>query len=201
MDLSRTEIIYGKEAIKRLKKARIAVFGLGGVGGYVVEALTRTGVGSIDLIDHDVVTESNINRQIIATVDHIGERKVDVAKARVLSINPDCHVHTYPIFYLPETADSFDLSIYDYVIDAVDTVTAKMCLIEHAKACHTPIICSMGAGNKIDPTAFEVSDIYRTSVCPLAKVIRHECRKRGIRSLKVVYSKEKPRKSINTTTT
>ena len=182
--------------MEKLKSARIAVFGVGGVGGYAVEALARSGVGALDLIDSDKVALSNINRQIIATSDTVGEYKVEVAKSRVLSINPECKVNVYKMSYLPETADSFDFTQYDYVIDAVDTVKAKLSLIESAKAANTPIICAMGAGNKLDPTMFEVSDIYKTSVCPLARVMRTECRKRGIKSLKVVYSKEPPKRPV-----
>ncbi len=192
----RTELLLGDKAMEKLKSARIAVFGVGGVGGYAVEALARSGVGALDLIDSDKVALSNINRQIIATSDTVGEYKVEVAKARVLSINPECKVNIYKMFYLPETADSFDFTQYDYVIDAVDTVKAKLSLIESAKAANTPIICAMGAGNKLDPTMFEVSDIYKTSVCPLARVMRTECRKRGIKSLKVVYSKEPPKRPV-----
>ena len=190
---SRTELIYGKEAMERIASCHIAVFGIGGVGGYVVEALARTGVGALDLIDSDKVATSNLNRQIIATRSTIGRFKVDVAAERIADINPDCKVKTFKTFYLPETADLFDFSEYDYVVDAIDTVTGKLTLIENAKAAGVPIISSMGAGNKVNPAAFEVADIYKTSVCPLAKVMRHECKKRGIKSLKVVYSKEEPR--------
>ena len=182
--------------MEKLKSARIAVFGVGGVGGYAVEALARSGLGALDLIDSDKVALSNINRQIIATSDTVGEYKVEAAKARVLIINPECKVNVYKMFYLPETADSFDFTQYDYVIDAVDTVKAKLSLIESAKVANTPIICAMGAGNKLDPTMFEVSDIYKTSVCPLARVMRTECRKRRIKSLKVVYSKEPPKRPV-----
>lgn len=190
---SRTELIYGREAMERIASSHIAVFGIGGVGGYVVEALARSGVGALDLIDSDKVAESNLNRQIIATRSTIGRFKVDVAAERIADINPDCKVRTFKIFYLPETADRFDFTDYDYVVDAIDTVTGKLTLIENAKAAGVPIISSMGAGNKVNPAAFEVSDIYKTSVCPLAKVMRRECKKRGIKSLKVVYSKEEPR--------
>ena len=190
---SRTELIYGKEAMERIASAHVAVFGIGGVGGYVVEALARSGVGALDLIDSDKVATSNLNRQIIATRSTIGRFKVDVAAERIADINPDCKVKTFKTFYLPETADLFDFSEYDYVVDAIDTVTGKLTLIENAKAAGVPIISSMGAGNKVNPVAFEVADIYKTSVCPLAKVMRHECKKRGIKSLKVVYSKEEPR--------
>lgn len=189
---SRTELLYGKENMERLARARVAVFGVGGVGGYVVEALARSGVGTLDLIDNDVVCLSNLNRQIIATHKTVGRLKVEVAAERVLEICPDTVVHTYPTFYLPETADQFDFTQYDYVIDAIDTVSGKIALVEQAKRSGTPIISSMGAGNKLNPAAFEVADIYDTSVCPLAKVMRKELKARGIRSLKVVYSKEKP---------
>lgn len=185
-------MLIGPEAVEKIKKARIAVFGLGGVGGYVVEALARSGVGKLDLIDRDRVAPSNINRQIIATVDTIGEMKTDVMKKRVLSINPECDVSTYDIFYLPSTSSIFDFTLYDYVVDAIDTVAGKLQLIEEAERTGTRIISSMGAGNKLDPTLFRVSDIYSTSVDPLARVIRGECRKRGIKRLKVVYSTEKP---------
>lgn len=189
-EFSRTALLLGDEAIEKLKKARVAVFGVGGVGGYTVEALARSGVGAIDLIDNDRVSLSNINRQIIATHSTIGQLKVEVAKARVLDINPNCEVKTYPVLYMPETADRFDFSQYDYIVDAIDTVTGKIELVMRAQEKGTPIISSMGAGNKLDPTAFEVADIYKTSVCPLAKVMRRELKKRGVKKLKVVYSKE-----------
>ena len=189
---SRTELLLGKDGMERLKNARVAVFGIGGVGGYTVEALARSGVGTLDLIDDDKVCLTNLNRQIIATRKTVGKYKVDVAKERILEINPDAVVHTYKMFYMPDTADQFDFSQYDYVIDAIDTVTGKLILVEQAEETHTPIISSMGAGNKLDPTAFEVTDINKTSVCPLAKVMRRELKKRGIKKLKVVYSKEKP---------
>ena len=189
---SRTELLLGREGLEKLKKAHVAVFGIGGVGGYAVEALARSGVGAIDLIDDDKVCLSNINRQIIATHKSVGLYKVDVAKERVLDINPDCKVRTFKTFYMPETASQFNFYEYDYVIDAIDTVTGKLELIVQAKEAGTPVISSMGAGNKLDPAAFEVADIYKTSVCPLAKVMRRECKKRGIKSLKVVYSKEEP---------
>lgn len=189
---SRTQLIFGKEAMDKLKGARVAVFGIGGVGGYTVEALARSGVGAIDIIDDDKVCLTNINRQIIATTKTVGKYKVDVAKERIEDINPDCKVTAFKTFYMPETADQFDFTQYDYVVDAIDTVTGKIALIENAKKAGTPIISSMGAGNKVDPTAFEVTDIYKTSVCPLAKVMRYELKRRGIRKLKVVNSKEKP---------
>lgn len=189
---SRTELIFGTDAMEKLKNARVAVFGVGGVGGYTVEALARSGVGAIDIIDDDKVCPSNINRQIIATTKTVGQYKVDAAKQRILDINPDCKVTAYKTFYMPQTAEQFDFTKYDYIVDAVDTVTAKLALVENAAAAGTPIISSMGAGNKLDPTAFEVTDIYKTSVCPLAKVMRYELKRRGIKRLKVVYSKEKP---------
>lgn len=188
----RTKILIGEEALQTLKNKRVAVFGVGGVGGYAVEALARSGVGTLDLIDKDVVDETNINRQIIALQSTIGQPKVEVAKARCLDINPDMTVNTHQVFYLPETANQFDFKSYDYVIDAIDTVTGKLQLIEAANEANVPIISSMGAGNKLDPTQFEVADISETSVCPLAKVMRKELRDRGIESLKVVYSKEAP---------
>jgi len=187
---SRTEMLLGEGAVERLKNARVAVFGVGGVGGYVVEALARSGVGTLDLIDNDTVNLTNINRQIIALQSTVGRYKVDVAKERVLDIHPDAKVNVFRTFYLPETAGEFHFEEYDYVVDAIDTVTGKLMLVEQAKAAGVPIISSMGAGNKLDPTAFRVADIYATSVCPLAKVMRRECKKRGIDSLKVVYSEE-----------
>ena len=189
---SRTERLLGAPAMEKLKGARVAVFGIGGVGGYVAEALARSGVYKLDLIDKDEVSLTNINRQIIALHSTLGRAKVDVMKERILDINPEAEVRTYKCFYLPETRDLFDFSQYDYVVDAVDTVTAKIQLIVQAKERNVPIICSMGAGNKVVPTAFEVADISETSVCPLARVMRQECKKRGIRDVKVVYSKEKP---------
>ena len=191
---SRTRLLLGDEAMDKLKAARVAVFGVGGVGGYVVEALVRSGVGALDLIDSDTVSETNINRQIIALHSTVGKLKVEVAKERALDINPACQIRTYPIFYLPETADQFDFTAYDYVVDAIDTVAGKLMLVQAAQEAGVPVISSMGAGNKLDPSRFEVADIYKTSVCPLAKVMRYECRKRGIRHLKVVYSKEEPLK-------
>ena len=189
---TRTELLYGKESTEIFKRSRVAVFGIGGVGGYTAEALARCGIGTLDLIDSDKVVESNLNRQIIALHSTIGMFKVDAAKQRINDINPDCTVNTYKTFYLPETADEFDFTQYDYVVDAIDTVTGKIGLITQAKSCGTPIISAMGAGNKLDPSRFEVADIYSTSVCPLAKVMRKELRVRGIESLKVVYSKEVP---------
>jgi tRNA A37 threonylcarbamoyladenosine dehydratase len=188
---SRTELLLGNDNMQRLFNARVAVFGIGGVGGYTVEALARTGVGTLDLIDDDKVCLTNINRQIYATRKTIGKYKVDVAKERILDINPNAVVNTYKTFYMPDTADQFDFSQYDYVVDAIDTVTGKLMLVEQAKAAGVPIISSMGAGNKMDASAFMVADIYETSVCPLAKVMRRELKKRGIDHLKVVYSKEK----------
>ena len=196
---SRTELLLGHDNMEKLKNARVAVFGIGGVGGFTVEALARSGVGTLDLIDDDRVCLTNINRQIIATRKTIGQYKVDAAKERILDINPDAVVNTYKTFFMPDTADTFDFSVYDYVVDAIDTVTGKIMLVEAAQKAGTPIISSMGAGNKLDPTAFEVADIYKTPVCPLAKVMRRELKKRGIRKLKVVYSKEKALTPIDDT--
>jgi tRNA A37 threonylcarbamoyladenosine dehydratase len=193
---SRTELVYGEAAMKKIAAARVAVFGIGGVGGYVVEALARSGIGALDLIDNDKVSLSNINRQIIATRKTVGQYKVDAAKERILDINPDCVVRTYQTFFLPETQDEFDFKNYDYVVDAIDTVTGKLAIIQKAKEAGVPVISSMGAGNKVRPAMFEVADIYKTSICPLAKVMRKECKKRGIDSLKVVYSKEEPLRSL-----
>lgn len=189
---SRTELLLGKAAMEKLKNSRVAVFGIGGVGGYTVEALVRSGVGTLDLIDDDKVCLTNINRQIYATRKTIGKYKVDVAEERCKDINPDVVINTYKTFYMPETAEKFDFSLYDYVVDAIDTVTGKIELAVNAAKAEVPIICSMGAGNKLDPSSFEVTDIYSTSVCPLARVMRYELKKRGIKKLKVVYSKEKP---------
>lgn len=189
---SRTELIFGKEAMQKLAASRVAIFGIGGVGGFTAEALARSGVGTLDLIDDDRVCLTNINRQIFATRKTVGKLKIDVAKERLLDINPDMTVNTYKTFYMPETADQFDFTQYDYVVDAIDTVTGKIELVMNADKCKTPIISSMGAGNKLDPTKFQVADIYSTSVCPLARVMRYELKKRGIRRLKVVYSTEKP---------
>ena len=189
---SRTELLLGKDAMEKLADSRVAVFGIGGVGGYTVEALARSGVGTIDIIDDDKVCLTNINRQIYATQKTVEKYKVDVAKERILEINPQANVNIFKTFYSPETADLFDFNNYDYVVDAIDTVTGKIELVMNADKTGTPIISSMGAGNKLNPAEFEVADIYKTSVCPLAKVMRHELKKRGIRKLKVVYSKEKP---------
>ena len=195
---SRTEILLGAEAMEKLYNARVAVFGIGGVGGYTVEALARCGVGALDLIDSDTVSVSNINRQILATHSTVGKLKVDVAKARVLDINPNCDVKTYPCFYLPDTADRFDFTQYDYIVDCIDTVTGKLQLVERAVAAGTPIICSMGTGNKLDPSAFQVADISKTTMCPLARIMRKELKKRGINHLKVVYSQEEALTPVGT---
>ena len=186
----RSAMLLGESALERLSRARVAVFGLGGVGGYTVEALARGGVGSLDLIDSDSVSLSNLNRQILATHSTLGIPKVEAAKARVLDINPNCRVTVYPVFYTPETAGQFDFTQYNYIVDAIDTVTGKLALVQQAWASGTPIISCMGTGNKLDPIAFEVADISKTSVCPLARVMRKELGKRGIRHLKVVYSRE-----------
>lgn len=191
-EFSRTELLIGKEGMERLKNAKVAVFGVGGVGGYVVEALARSGVGTLELIDNDKVSLTNINRQIIAVHSTVGQYKVDVARERILDINPAAVVNTYKTFFLPETASEFNFYDYDYIVDAIDTVAGKIALIMQADRAHTPIISSMGAGNKLDATAFQVADIYATSVCPLAKVMRRELKKRGVQKLKVVYSQEKP---------
>ena len=193
---SRTELLLGKESMQKLENARVAVFGIGGVGGYAVEALVRSGVGTIDLIDDDKVCLTNLNRQIIATRKTVGKYKVDVMKERILEINPDAVVNTHKCFFLPENRDEFDFSQYSFVVDAVDTVTAKIQVVMEAEAVGVSIISSMGAGNKLDPTKFEVADIYETSICPLAKVMRRELRKRNIEHLKVVYSKETPIRPI-----
>ncbi len=187
---ARTGLLLGEDALIRLKQCRVAVFGIGGVGGYTVEALVRSGIGAIDLCDADLVAESNLNRQIIALRSNIGQAKTRVAAERIREINPECSVTQHCLFYLPETRDRFDFTQYDYVVDAIDTVTGKLSLIEQARDAGVPVISCMGAGNKLDPTAFRVADIYETSVCPLAKVMRRECRKRGIDRLKVVYSTE-----------
>ena len=190
---SRTRLLLGNDSLQKLHNSRVAVFGIGGVGGYTVEALARCGIGALDLIDNDTVCITNINRQILATLNVVGRFKTEVAAERIADINPDCKVRTYNIFYLPETADKFDFSEYDYVVDAIDTVTGKLCIIENASDKGVPVISALGAGNKIDPCAFEVADIYETSVCPLARIMRRECRLRGIKKLKCVYSRETPK--------
>ena len=189
---SRTELLLGKEAMDKLQNSRVAVFGIGGVGGYVCEALVRSGIGAFDLIDDDKVCLTNLNRQIIATRKTVGQYKTEVMRDRILEINPKAEVRIHNCFYLPENASDFDFSEYDYVVDAVDTVTAKLELIMRAKESGTPVISSMGAGNKLDASAFRVADIYKTKVCPLAKVMRRELKKRGVKKLKVVYSEEQP---------
>ena len=194
---SRTQLLLGQEGMEKLFQARVAVFGIGGVGGYTVEALARSGVGTLDLIDDDRICLTNLNRQIFATHKTVGQYKVDIAQQRILEINPKAVVHTYKTFYAPQTAEQFDFTQYDYVVDAIDTVTGKLELVEQAEKAGVPIISSMGAGNKMDPTAFEVADIYETSVCPLARVMRRELKRRGIRKLKVVYSKEPPMTPID----
>ena len=194
---SRTQLLLGQEGMEKLFQARVAVFGIGGVGGYTVEALARSGVGTLDLIDDDRICLTNLNRQIFATHKTVGQYKVDIAQQRILEINPKAVVHTYKTFYAPQTAELFDFSQYDYVVDAIDTVTGKLELVEQAEKAGVPIISSMGAGNKMDPTACEVADIYETSVCPLARVMRKELKKRGIKKLKVVYSKEPPMTPID----
>ena len=189
---SRTRLLLGKEAMERLALARVAVFGVGGVGGYTAEGLARAGVGALDLIDDDRICLTNINRQIIATRKTVGQYKTDVMAERVRDINPDCAVRTWKTFFMPDTEDQFDFTRYDYVVDAIDTVTGKIALVMKARAAGTPIISALGAGNKLDPTAFEVADLAKTSVCPLARVMRRELGKRGVKHLKVVYSKEQP---------
>ena len=194
---SRTQLLLGTEAMEKLKRARVAVFGIGGVGGYVCEALVRSGVGAFDLVDDDKVCLTNLNRQIIATRKTVGKYKVEVMRERILEINPDCDVRVHQCFYLPETADQFNFSDYDYVVDAVDTVTAKVTLVLEAQKAGVPIISCMGAGNKLDPTRFRVADIYKTSGCPLARVMRTALRKRGVKHLKVVYSDEIPTEDMS----
>ena len=189
-------MLFGKKAMQKLASARVAVFGIGGVGGYVVEALARSGIGALDLIDNDTVSLTNINRQIIATLETVGKYKVDIAAQRVKEINPDCVVNTHNIFYLPQNADALDFSQYDYVVDAIDTVAGKLAIIEKAYNCGVRVISCMGTGNKTDPTAFRVADINQTSVCPLARVMRRELKKRGRTALKVVYSREEPLKPL-----
>lgn len=189
---SRSELLLGRAGMDKLKNSRVAVFGIGGVGGHAAEALARTGVGKLDLFDNDTVSLTNVNRQIVATLDKVGEYKVDVMKERIAQINPEAEVNAYRCFFMPDNSAEFDFTKYDYVIDAVDTVTAKLELVMKCREANVPIICSMGAGNKLDATAFEVADIYKTSVCPLARVMRNELRKRGVKKLKVVYSQEPP---------
>lgn len=192
----RTAMLFGEEAVENLQTKRVIVFGVGGVGGHVVEVLVRSGVGAIDLVDHDTVALSNLNRQLIATHDTLGKKKIEVMKERILSIQPDCQVTLWDTFYLPEESGRFPFSEYDYIVDAIDTVTAKIDLVLQAQAHDVPIISSMGTGNKLDPTKLTVADIYQTSVCPLAKVMRRELKKRGVEKLKVVYSTEEARTPI-----
>ena len=189
---SRTELLLGKPAMEKLKNATVAVFGLGGVGGYVVEALARSGVGGLVLVDHDTISLTNINRQLLATHATVGMDKAEAARQRVLDINPECRVIARKEFYGPDTADGFDFSAYDYVVDAIDTVTGKLALVQAAQAAGTPILCCLGTGNKLDPSKFQITDIAKTSVCPLARIMRKECAKRGIRHLKVLFSTEDP---------
>ena len=191
-EFSRTGLLLGEQALERLQKARVALFGLGGVGGYTLEALARSGIGELHLIDNDCFSLSNLNRQILATHASVGRPKVEVARERVLDINPDAVVHTYPLFYTPDTADQLDFSAFDYVIDAIDTVSGKLSLIERAFAAGVPVISCMGTGNKLDPAGFICTDLSKTSMCPLARVMRRELGKRGIRHMKVVYSQEEP---------
>ena len=189
---SRTALLLGDEGMEKLKNATVAVFGLGGVGGYVVEALARSGVGALELVDHDTISGTNINRQLLATVDTVGQPKAEAAKARALAINPEAKVTARCEFYGPQTAENFDFSRYSYVVDAIDTVTGKLALVTAAKEAGVPIISCMGTGNKLDPTRFQIADISKTSVCPLARIMRKECAKRGIKHLKVLYSTEDP---------
>ena len=197
---SRTRLLLGDDAMEKLKHARVAVFGLGGVGGYVVEALARSGVGALDLIDHDTVSLTNINRQILALHSTVGMDKAEAAKQRVLDINPEISVTVQKKFYGPDTASEFDFTQYDYIVDAIDTVTAKLAMIANAKTAGTPILCCLGTGNKLDPTKFQITDISKTSVCPLARVMRKECAKRGLKGVKVLFSLEDPLDSVGTTT-
>lgn len=191
----RTEALIGAEALEKLKSSHIAVFGVGGVGGYVVEALSRSGVGTLTIIDNDTVKESNLNRQIIALHSTLGKMKTEVLKERILDINPDIGINAVNLFFLPETREEIDFSSFDYVVDAIDTVSGKIAIVEECAKHNVPVISSMGTGNKLDPTAFEISDIYKTSVCPLARVMRYELKKRGIKKLKVLYSEEQPIKN------
>lgn len=193
---SRTELLLGSDAMEKLKNARVAVFGLGGVGGYVVEALARSGIGALDLIDHDTISPTNINRQLLALHSTVGLSKAEAAKLRVLDINPNISVTVHEKFYGPATAEEFDFTQYSYIVDAIDTVTAKLALIANAKAADTPIICSMGTGNKLDPGKFQITDISKTSICPLARVMRKECAKRGYKHVKVLFSTEDPIASV-----
>lgn len=193
---SRTQLLFGPEAMDRLSKCRVAVFGIGGVGGYAVEALVRSGIGALDLVDDDRVCLTNLNRQLHATRKTVGKYKVDAAEERVKEINPDCQVRTFKTFFMPETQAEFDFSQFDYIVDAIDTVTGKLALAEQAQTLNIPIISAMGAGNKLDPASFRVADIYQTSICPLARIMRKECRKRGIKHLKVVYSTEVPTRPL-----
>ena len=195
-EFARTELLLGADGMEKLKNARVAVFGIGGVGGHAFEALVRSGVGTIDIFDNDTVALTNLNRQIIATRETLGKSKVDAAKERALSINPNVTINAHNCFFMPETADEFDFANYDYVIDAIDTVKGKIEIIMRADKANVPVISCMGAGNKLDPTKFEVTDIYKTSVCPLARTMRYELRRRGIKKLKVVYSKEEPIKPL-----
>ncbi len=192
---SRTQMLIGEDALRKLRNSRVAVFGVGGVGGYVCEALVRAGVGSIDLIDNDTVSVSNINRQIIALASTVGQNKTEVMKKRILDINPEAQVNTFNVFVLPENIDTLDFTVYDYIVDAIDTVSGKLAIIEKAYGLGITVISSMGTGNKLDPTKFEITDINKTSVCPLARVMRYELRKRGVKKLKVLYSKEEPIKA------
>lgn len=194
---SRTELLFGNKAMEQLRKSRVAVFGIGGVGGYAVEALARSGIGTLDLIDDDKICLTNLNRQINALRSTVGKYKADVAKERIKDICPDIKVNAHKCFFMPDTADNFDFTEYDYVIDAIDTVTGKLEIIKRSKAAGIPVISAMGAGNKLDPTAFRVADIYETKVCPLARVMRYELRKAGIKDVKVVYSEEKPVRPID----
>ena len=194
---SRTELLFGKDTMQILKQSRVAVFGLGGVGGYAVEALARSGIGALDLIDNDVISLTNLNRQIYALHSTIGRLKVDIAEQRIHDICPEIKIRKYPCFYMPDIADQFDFRNYDYIIDAIDTVTGKIEIILRAEQASTPVISSMGTGNKLDPTALKISDIYQTSVCPLARVMRRELKKRNIPKLKVIYSEEEPAKITN----
>ncbi|MBO4432717.1 MAG: tRNA threonylcarbamoyladenosine dehydratase [Clostridia bacterium] len=191
-EFSRTGMLLGTAALNKLSKARVAIFGIGGVGGYTVEALARAGIGAIDIIDNDKITLSNINRQIVATHSTVGKLKTDVAYNRIKDINPNCKVTVHNVFYMPDTADIIDFSVFDYVVDAIDTVTGKKQIVVSAKQAEVPVISSMGTGNKLDPTAFRIADIFETSVCPLARVMREVCRKNGIEHLKVLYSTEEP---------